>query len=377
MTGDSRRVLVWRERLLPISETFISNHLHNLQRWEPTLAGSRYVTPSLPIPADAYALFGQQRATSAAKALQWRLTGRNTRLQRLLEDLRPQIIHAHFGPDATYVLPTAARNSLPMIATFHGADATSVQFSKRSSVYRRRLEHLFAYAHSLHAVSDFIAARLLSLGAPADKVKRIYIGTTCEYAESTRGVQDTPYILFVGRLVEKKGLGDLLTAVSMLKPELRDTPVHIVGDGPLRQKWETEARSHNVKATFHGGQPSSYVSKLMQESAIFCVPSKTAANGDSEGLGMVFLEAGLHALPTVTYRHGGIPEIILHEKTGLLAPEGNIGALAENLSRMLTDGELRRRYGDAARERVTRNFNITHQIPQLEQLYDDASGRNA
>ena len=68
---------------------------------------------------------------------------------------RPDVIHAHFGPDATYILPTAERQSIPLMVTFHGADATSMWRGSKPSVYKHRLRRLFAHAHVLHAVSDF------------------------------------------------------------------------------------------------------------------------------------------------------------------------------------------------------------------------------
>lgn len=370
MPNETRRVLVWRERLLPVSETFILNQLQALSRWEATLAGTRFVTPSLPI-GKAIALYGDDGLVSAAKAQVWRRTGCSRKLDRLLGLQRPHVIHAHFGPDATYILPTAERQSIPLIATFHGADATSMWRGPRPSVYRHRLQRLFEQAHTLHAVSDFIANKLLDLGAPANKVSRVYIGIPCggDVSPNARCQQS---VLFVGRLVEKKGLGDLLAAMSLLPAHLRTTAVHVVGDGPLRLQWEKEAADRQVSAIFHGAQPAKFVSSMMRDSTVFCVPSKTAPNGDCEGLGMVFLEAGLHALPTVSYLHGGVPEAVVDGETGLLAPEGDVVALARNLDEMLSNSQRASQLGLAANKRVLNRFNIAIQAGHTEELYDRA-----
>jgi glycosyltransferase involved in cell wall biosynthesis len=111
----------------------------------------------------------------------------------------------------------------------------------------------------------------------------------------------------------------------------------------------------------------------MRNSTVFCVPSKTAANGDSEGLGMVFLEAGLHSLPVVSYAHGGVQEAVSDGVTGCLAPEGDVVALAQNLRLMLADTQRATQFGRAARERVLRCFDIRNQILQIEEMYDRAS----
>ncbi|OBB57322.1 hypothetical protein A5757_21345 [Mycobacterium sp. 852013-51886_SCH5428379] len=362
------RVLIWRERLLPISETFISNHVRALKRWDPILAGSRYVAPSLPIGEEGIALYGMHGPSSAMKAFNWRVTGRSRKLESHMQEWRPQLIHAHFGPDATYILPTAQRHSLPLIATFHGADATSMKQGAMPSIYRSRLRLLFSRAAALHAVSDFIADQLVTLGAPPEKVTRMYIGIPC--AGEPPAVQSNNSVLFVGRLVEKKGLGDLLDAMSRLPDPLKRTPLHIIGDGPLKDAWRRDAENRGLKATFHGAQPSDFVARLMRECTVFCVPSRTASNGDSEGLGMVFLEAGLHSLPVVSYRHGGIPEAVSHGETGLLAPEGDIATLSQHISLMLEQPDRATQFGIAARTRVMRCFDIERQISRLEDFYD-------
>jgi glycosyltransferase involved in cell wall biosynthesis len=285
----------------------------------------------------------------------------------------PQVIHAHFGPDAAHILPTAERQSIPLIATFHGADATSMWRGCQQPIFRRRLQRLFARAHTLHAVSDFIANQLIDLGAPPEKVRRVYIGIPCGGGEVRAYGGSQKSVLFVGRLVEKKGLGDLLEAMSQLPEKLRGTKLHVIGDGPLKQRCMEEAADRRLNAVFHGAQSPEFVFKHMKDSTLFCVPSKTASNGDSEGLGMVFLEAGLHSLPTVSYLHGGVPEAVCDGVTGLLAPEGDVAALAQHLGDMLSHPQKASQFGIAAHDRVLRLFNMTEQAAHMEELYDRAS----
>lgn len=113
----------------------------------------------------------------------------------------------------------------------------------------------------------------------------------------------------------------------------------------------------------------------MQMAEVFCLPSRTAASGDSEGLGIVFNEASACALPVVATRHGGIPEAVLHGETGLLVPEGDAPALATALDAVLSDRSLGARLGHRGREYVRERFDARRQGARLETIYDAVSGR--
>jgi glycosyltransferase involved in cell wall biosynthesis len=102
---------------------------------------------------------------------------------------------------------------------------------------------------------------------------------------------------------------------------------------------------------------------------MLCMPSVRAHNGESEGLGLVNLEAQATALPVVATRHGGIPEAVEHGVTGLLCAERDPNALAENMLYLLSDGDLRTKMGIAGRARVIKKFNLKNQSELLEQYY--------
>jgi colanic acid/amylovoran biosynthesis glycosyltransferase len=113
----------------------------------------------------------------------------------------------------------------------------------------------------------------------------------------------------------------------------------------------------------------------MQRARVLCNPSVTAANGDAEGLGMVFAEAQATGLPVVSTQHGGIPEVVRDGETGLLARERSVEELASNLERMLAD----RAFWDGCSERgkiwVREQFDIRRCTAGLEEVYDEAVAR--
>ncbi len=365
-------VAVWKSTWLPTSQTFVLNQLEAMRRWRPLTLGVRRVPDGLPVVPDR-APFGTSFPWRAAQRIS-EATGYLGVYDHPLRRERPQVMHAHFGTSAVSVLPVARRSHIPLLVTFHGYDVTSEPL-REDAVGRRYLKGLaevFTYADTLVAVSDFIAARLVSLGATESKIRVHHIGipVTDEPAPGER-----VGIAFVGRLVDVKGVSDLIAAVARLDPVHRNVPVRIIGDGANRRALEESAARHGLNVTFLGYRSPNEVADELRRAAIFCAPSRTAPSGDAEAFGMVFLEAALHGLPVVSYRHGGVPEAVVDNRTGLLAPEGDVSALAHCLTKMLDDPSRAIGLGRAGRERVLREFDVVTQTALLEDLYDDAAAR--
>jgi len=362
-----RRVLIWRNHLLPLTETFIQAQAAALTRWDATLAGVKtdpaglLVQPGFTIAGDS--AWGRLRRAS------FRRTQYDPGLQRYLDAHRPALVHAHFATDARRVLPTARRAGVPLIFTAHGYDVTTDR--ARATDWTE----LFAYASSMVAVSEFIADQLLALGAPEEKVRLLPVGVRVPAACGARR-EGKPRIAFVGRLIEKKGCADLLAAVARLPGRLRGTEVVIVGDGPLRRPLTAQADRLGLNAVFMGARPASEVRAVLTSATVLSVPSRRASDGDTEGFGLVFLEAAAAGLPVVTYRSGGTGEAVVDGRTGVLCPEGDIGSLSSALCRLLTDDALRRSLGEAGRQRVVDHFDVRTRTLQLEAEYDRvAAGR--
>jgi glycosyltransferase involved in cell wall biosynthesis len=146
----------------------------------------------------------------------------------------------------------------------------------------------------------------------------------------------------------------------------------VIGDGPLRTSLETFAKESKIRCQFRGIQPAAVIHEALQKAKVFCVPSVTAADGDSEGLGIVFAEAQAMGVPVVSTSHGGIPEIVLNSVTGLLVPERDSQALADALSLLLADEDLWQRFHHAARQHIEQHFDLKTQTAMLENIYNQA-----
>lgn len=378
MTSPGRpRVAVWREVWLADSETFVRDQVRAMTRWDPVLVGLRHRPNVLGVVPDLAPLASTpltEARTQYAGSL-----GLRRRLARGLHDAGVSLLHAHFGTSATHALPVARRAGLPMIVTFHGYDVTRTPTLRFpfGAEYRRRLAGVFEHSARLVAVSDFIAGELVRLGAPEEKIVVRHIGITVDRDTPPPPAEGRHGVVFVGRLVAKKGVDHLLEAIARLPEEVRAAhPLRVVGDGPLRPTLEARAAELGVDAQFLGHLPPEEVRRRFGEARVLGSPSRTAGDGDAEGFGMVFLEAAAQGTPAAAYRHGGVTESVVDGVTGLLADEGDIDGLAANLQRLLTDDALVARLGAAGRERVLADFDIRSCTARLEDLYDEVTAEH-
>lgn len=286
--------------------------------------------------------------------------------------MRPALVHAHFGGDGWLVSHSAVRLGIPLVVTVHGHDVTRQPESPglRGLRYRRNLRTAFDRATLILAVSGFIREKAIARGADPAKVRVHHTGVPVPAA--VPAVPKKWDIVFVGRFVEKKGIDDLIEAVGVIQePRPR---VLFIGTGPQEPAMRDRAAELGLDATFLGLQEPAVVSRYMAESKVLVSPSKTAADGDSEGLPTTILEAASLGIPTVSTCHSGIPEAVVHGETGLLCEEGDREALARNIRAILADDSLRTRLGAQARHRVETLFDLGKETLRLERLYDLAAG---
>ena len=352
-------VVIWRSALLPASETFVRNHGTNLTRWRPVYLGATKVESVLASDDDVIA-FPSDRAF-----LRLRLTGSSPRLRAALAAIRPDVVHAHFGGDGWLISRAAADLDVPLVVTVHGHDVTRQPRAPglHGVRYRRNLRTVFRRAAVVLAVSEHIRARAIERGADPAKVRVHHTGVPIP--EAVPEVSKRWDVVFVGRLVEKKGVDDLLHALALIPDRPRAL---IVGGGPLEGR--LRALAADLDVTFTGPRTPEQVSRHLAESRVLAAPSKTAGDGDSEGMPTTILEASAWGLPVVATRHSGIPEAVVHGDTGLLSAEADPAGLAENLRRLLADEALRTRLGGRGRARVAADFDLRRQSLRLEELYD-------
>ena len=363
------KLVIWRSAMLGASETFVRNHGDALTRWQPVYLGATKVESVLARESDRIAY---PSAADRNAFLRLRLGGGSPRLRQILGEIRPRLVHAHFGGDAWLISGSTKRLGLPLIVTTHGHDVTRQPESGGALGlrYRRNLKSVFARAHTVLAVSEVIRAKAIHWGADPAKVRVHYTGVPVPAEAPVRAKEWD--VAFVGRFVAKKGADDLIAALASLGPA--KPRAVFIGDGPLLPAMRTYAAQTGADVTFLGPRTPAEVHEVLAASRLLAAPSRTAADGDTEGLPTTIVEAAALGLPVVSTRHSGIPEAVHDGETGLLGPEGDREALAHNITRLLTDENLRSRFGKQGRELILTKFNLTTQSQKLEQLYDEVAG---
>jgi len=219
----------------------------------------------------------------------------------------------------------------------------------------------------------------LSALAPEGRVELVYHGldlgrfppTPARRAERTGRSPDDPVtVLSVGRLVEKKGTDVLLDALARLPGGLHWRLVH-VGGGPLARDLKRRARALGIadRVEWRGAMTQAELIGEYRAADLFALASRIAHDGDRDGLPNVLMEAQTQGLPCVATRVSAIHELIEHDVTGLLVEPQAPGALAAALEKLMADPELRRRLGEAGRQRVGARFGMDANIARLAQKF--------
>jgi glycosyltransferase involved in cell wall biosynthesis len=380
-----RVVAIYRTQILPLSETFVRDQALALRRWRPVLMGERQ-QGGLPLSGLAVATryagpptLPQRLVCAARRRLGWAAPG----LAALARQEAPRLIHAHFGFDGVEAWPLAQALGVPLLVTLHGSDITTRmdwfaagRAGRRWRAYPRRLAALAAQPRvSFVAVSQNIREAALQAGLPAARMFVHPIGIdTRQFTQTGRPIADRPpNILFLGRLVEKKGAGLLLSAFALVRQRLPTAQLLIAGDGPLRAVLEHQAASI-PGVRFAGRFTREQAQTFLAQARVMCLPSITAASGDAEGLGLVILEAQASGVPVVTSARGGAQEGIVDGQTGFAFAEHDVPAMAQRLYEVLSDDALAARLSAAAPAFVARAHDLFRQTAALEDLYDRLVG---
>ena len=169
---------------------------------------------------------------------------------------------------------------------------------------------------------------------------------------------DPVRIVCVGRLVAKKGFGDLLKALAALPPDLHWRFAH-VGGGALLAALKAQAARDGIadRVAFLGPKPQPDVIALLREADLFALAATEAASGDRDGLPNVLLEAASQALAIVATDFAGIPELITAGREGELVPAGDWASLSNAINLLARDPHRRERLGAAAYDRLRRDFS--------------------
>ena len=281
---------------------------------------------------------------------------------------QPDVLLAEFGFHAVRMMDAARWSGLPMVVHFRGSDASA---DRRLRPLAERYRQLMALAQGFIVKSRPMREVLLAFGASPDRIIISPSGADGSLFVDAAPAEAPPTVLFVGRLVEKKGPLDALEAFARARQcSAEQARLIVVGDGPLREALlaRVEALQLQDHVQLLGLQPPERIAQLMRQSRCLLLPSRVASDGDAEGCPVAVLEAQVAGLPVVSTRHAGIPEVVQNGTTAFLAEEGDVKALAQGLERLLCNAELAGRMGDAASRYARARFTVQQHTNAVSEL---------
>ena len=296
------------------------------------------------------------------------------RILAALEGVRARLLHIYFGHIGVHLLPLIEISPLPVIVSFHGADA---QVDLEKPIHRALTERMLEKATLLLARSESLAERLKALGAPPGKIRIQRAGIPLEqivFKQREAPRDGAWHCAQACRLIAKKGLHTSLRAFAEFGRRFPAARFTIAGEGPQREELESAAACLGIaeRVEFPGFLSQEKLHALYAGAHFFLHPSEIGADGDQEGVPNSMLEAMAAGLPIVATIHGGIPEAVEQGVSGLLTPERDFAALADSLFTLADDPARYARMSAAAAARAAAQFDLNAQSRVLEAHYREA-----
>jgi glycosyltransferase involved in cell wall biosynthesis len=288
---------------------------------------------------------------------------------RLCRRERYDIIHIHW-PFPLALFGWAAQRARParLVTTFYGVELRWVKTAM--PFFRGFLRWAARRSDAVVAISSYTATELRELvDIPIEVIPYTTSLPDPDLAPGPTGRDATGPVLFVGRLVERKGVAQALEAMAKLGPN--GPRFEIVGEGPERPALAALAERLGVadRVVFRGWISAPELQASYARAALCVLPSVRDTRGDTEGLGVVLLEAMNHGTPVVASRIGGIPDIVEDGVSGLLVPPADADALAAAIRRVLSDPALARRLGEGGWRRLHDRFSWRAIVQRWLDLY--------
>ncbi len=181
---------------------------------------------------------------------------------------------------------------------------------------------------------------------------------------------DVPFIFSVGRFCDKKGFPDLIKACSLLKQEGYNFKCKIVGYGELKTELEQQIKKSNLEETVSllGQMSQDELIKLYHQADLFVLACRVTENGDRDGIPNVFLEAMAMNIPVISTNISGISELIESHQNGVLVPEKNPEAIANEIATLINQPQRLQQLRQKTREKVLQQFSLKTHVKEIRDL---------
>jgi glycosyltransferase involved in cell wall biosynthesis len=282
------------------------------------------------------------------------------------------IVHIHWPfPHALFGYFAKKAGGVKIVTTFYGVELKWVK--TKMPVLKSFLRWGIGFSDRVTAISSYTAKEVRELAPGKDfgvEIIPYTITVTPRIHQKPEAERIPPLILFVGRLVERKGVEYLMRAFAEVVREVPSELV-IVGKGPedVRLHQLTEKLNLVPKVLFKGWVSRDELEKLYHQCNVFVLPAIIDSKGDTEGLGVVLLEAMSYGKPVIASNLGGITDIVKDRDTGLLVNEKDPYGLSESIKAVLANPALADSLGKRGYEHVQKHFSWEKIMSQWTALY--------
>ena len=277
------------------------------------------------------------------------------------------VVLAEFGTTGAHVYPVCKELNIPLIVHFHGFDASTKSVLED---YEDKYQKMFEYTEVIVVVSKAMKRKLIGLGAPVSKLVLNTYGPNNQFFDLNNSYNNKLFVA-IGRFVDKKAPYFTLAAFKNVLDIHPDAKLIFGGDGPLLNVCKNLAMFWGLSDSvdFMGVVSPNLVKDLFSKAIAFVQHSMVAGDGDSEGTPVAVLEASAAGLPVISTRHGGIPDVILENISGVLVEEGDVVGMANAMIKLGNDFFLAQKMGQAGREHIRKNFTMTRHIKVLNEIF--------
>ena len=268
-----------------------------------------------------------------------------------------------YGNHAHNLLPLLKELEIPFVVHFHGYDASINSVIEDCNNYK----DVFNLASKVIVVSNAMKEKIENMGCTKKKIVLAPCGPNDLFFTTIPTFSKKQFIA-IGRFVEKKAPNLLILAFSKVVDIHPNYVLKMAGDGVLLNTCKNLVKHLGIEnnVQFLGViNPEEYRSEL-QNSLAFVQHSITADNGNMEGTPLAVLEASAAGIPVVSTYHAGIPDVIIHEQTGLLCQEKDVQKMAENIIKLIENKELAMRLGNNGKARIKNKFNMSLHISKIQ-----------
>ncbi len=290
-------------------------------------------------------------------------------LKRYLKKHKIQCVLAEYGTTGAQIYDVCDQLKTPLIVHFHGYDASMHDVLEHN---KQKYRHMFSTARYIIGVSQVMMERLKTLGVTENKLIYNTYGPNDAFFEIKKNKSELPLFFGVGRFVDKKAPYYTLIAFSNVLKKYPNAQLALGGEGHLLESSINLSKylgiEDNVK--FPGILTPVEVRKYLSKATAFIQHSIKARDGDMEGTPVGIMEASAAAVPVISTFHAGIPDIIIHEKTGMLCEEHDFNKMAEHMLWIIENPDQAIQMGEAGRKNIKENFSMEKHISKLNEIIE-------